>query len=112
MMRGASLTRNPTLDSIRLNTRTVSAGATATSSDYTILCDASGGAFTLALPAAASVPRQELVIKKIDASANVVTVDPNGSETIDGALTMGLSSSMQSIVIQSNGVAWFVLSAN
>jgi hypothetical protein len=64
---------------------TKSGGYTISPTDDVILCDASSGAFTITLAAAALRP---LYLKKIDASANVVTVsgqtiDDQSSYTLD-----------------------------
>lgn len=54
--------------------------------DAIILCDTTGGAFTVTLPAATGSGRI-LTFKKTDAAANAVTLDGAGAETIDGAAT-------------------------
>ena len=86
---------------------------TATSADHAIACDASGGAFTVTLPGAASVGAGfMLVIKKVDSSANAVTVDGSGAETIDGALTYSLASQWKYVALMSNGAGWLVMANN
>lgn len=83
---------------------------TATAADHTILCDATGGAFDIDLPAAASHAGRIFVIKKIDATANQVSVDPNGTELIDGASTsFPIANQFMSIAIQSDGTSWHVI---
>lgn len=82
---------------------------TALITDHTIICDASGGAFTVTLPAAATCTDLILIIKKNEASANAVTIDGNASETIDSAATKILSSSMESATLQSDGTEWWIL---
>lgn len=52
--------------------------------------NAVGGAMTINLPAAIGKGRL-VTIKKIDSSANAVTIDGNSSETIDGATTYSLA---------------------
>lgn len=84
---------------------------TATVSDYTILCDATGGGFTVTLPAATSFSGGILCIKKIDATGNTVTIDGNASETIDGATTQSLDVTQEAITIQSSGTNWFIISS-
>lgn len=86
-----------------------SANYIATADDRTILMDASGGARTVTLPLAATSNRVVLTIKKIDSSANAVTIDGNGAETIDGAATQVLAAQWDSFTIQCNGTAWFIL---
>lgn len=80
----------------------------ATATDDYILANAAGGAFSVNLPAATSSTGLVLTIKKIDASANAVTIDGNSSETIDGATTKALSSQYASSTIVCDGSAWFV----
>ncbi len=85
------------------------ANYTATTSDHVILCDATSGAVTVTLPPVASRPGQILVIKKTDSSINVVTLDGNASETIDGAATISLGIQYASYKIMNQGTAWFVI---
>lgn len=58
--------------------------------DYIIVIDASGGVVTVELPAISGASGKRYYIKCIDAT-NIVTIDANGSETIDGDLTLQLS---------------------
>jgi hypothetical protein len=88
---------------------TKTAAYTLVSTDATILSDATSAGFIVTLPAAASNSGRIYNIKKIDATGNVVTVDANGSETIDGSLSQTLDAQWESITIQSNGTAWFIL---
>lgn len=48
-----------------------------------------------------------LNIKKIDSSANTVTIDPDGSATIDGSATKTLTTQYESIMIQWDGTNWY-----
>jgi len=85
---------------------------TATDTDFTIAVSATGGAVTIALPSASTCNGRLYAIKKVDSSTNAVTIDPAGSETIDGATTKTLSSQNAVNIIQSDGVSWKVLSAS
>lgn len=87
------------------------AAYTATATDHTVLCDASGGAFTVTLPKAATNKGKVLVVKKIDAGVNAVTIDGNGSETIEGAATVALSARWASRTVQSDGSNWIILAS-
>lgn len=89
--------------------RTITASETLTKGDVTVLVNAASGAVTAALPPAAEVTGQTLHIKKIDASGNAVTIDPSGSETIDGAATKATATQWASYSIQSNGTGWFII---
>lgn len=79
------------------------------SDTYLLLVDATSGPVTVTLPAAADHSGRILNIKKIDASANVVTIDANGAETIDGAANETLSSQWESRKIISNGINWYLI---
>ena len=78
-------------------------------SDSTVLCDASGGIFTVKLPDVSTFSGFKYNIKKIDTSANDVTVDGDGAN-IDGVATKLLSGSgYPSITVHSDGTGWWVL---
>lgn len=89
--------------------RAITASPTITAQDYTFLCDAAAAAFGVVLPAAATMNGRIFVFKKIDASANAVTITPTSSELIDGAASLVISGQYDSYTIQSNGSAWWVL---
>lgn len=80
-----------------ITTRTTTGGLTAASVHTTSLADATAGAIVLTLGTAASMINRLLVIKKIDATANTVTIQGNGAETIDGTNTRVLSTQYSSI---------------
>jgi hypothetical protein len=90
-------------------TASKTAAYTITGSDSTVLCDATAGAFSVTLPAASGAIGRVFTVKKTDASVNAVTIDANGSETIDGELTIPLLYQSESVTVQSNGTTWFVL---
>ncbi len=75
-------------------------------------CDATGGAFTATLPTAAAAGNGSTVyFKKMDASANAITVTRSSSDTIDGATTKALSIQYDIIALVSDGVsAWRIVS--
>ncbi len=91
------------------NIQTISATTTLDDTDAVVLVNASGGAVTVNLPAAAGVTRRSYVIKKTDSSGNVVTVDASGAETIDGTTTRTLASQFDSLTIVCDGTAWFIV---
>jgi hypothetical protein len=88
---------------------TVTATTALTDAHHTVLCDATSGAITINLPAASTATRRIYNVKKIDASANAVTIDGNGAETIDGAATKAIATQWGVLSLQSNGTAWFLL---
>ena len=78
--------------------------------DTVLLGDATGGAFTITLPAVADVSTGKVLhIKKTDSSANAVTVDGSGAETIDDSLTAVLSMQYDAIMVVSDGSEWWIL---
>lgn len=72
--------------------------------DYTIDCTANS--FTVNLPTAVGITGRIYVIK--NSGAGVITIDPDGSETIDGAATQAVVSGA-SFTIQSTGANWIVI---
>lgn len=85
---------------------------TVLTTDYgkTILCDATSAAFTVTLPAVASAGDGFWVnIVKIDASANAVTIDGYGSETINGTATYSLATQYDYATLICDGSEWFVV---
>lgn len=73
-----------------------------------ILVDATAGNVTISLlPAATATDGFEVSFKKIDASVNIVTIDGNASETIDGSLTQVLSTQYDETTLKTNATAWF-----
>lgn len=82
---------------------------TVTSSDYTLLCNATGGSVTFTLTAASARSGQVLVFKKTDSSGNTCVINRAGSDTIDGATSLTLSTQYQSATIQADGTsAWWI----
>ena len=82
---------------------------TATVDDNTVLCNGTSAGFTITLPASSGNSGLKYNIKKIDSSVNTITIDGNASETIDGNLTVSLSSQYDSYTIQCDGTNWYIL---
>ncbi len=74
------------------------------------ICDATSSNQTFTLPAAATMTGLKFTFKKIDVSANTVTITPDGSEKIDGAANYIISSLYESITIISDGSNWYIIS--
>lgn len=94
------------------NVESVSVDTTLNINHHTVLVDASGGSKVITLPTAASARYRVYTIKKDDSSGNTVTIDGDGSETIDGATTQVLSTQHASLMIQSTGSKWIILAKN
>jgi hypothetical protein len=71
--------------------------------NYQVLVNATGGAVTVVLPAAANNTGRDIDVKKTDSSANAVTVDGNGAETIDGSATKVISTQNVNYTFRSDG---------
>ena len=89
--------------------RSVSASTTITTSDYAILANSTAGAISVTLPAASTVTGRIFFVKRVNAGANNVVIDPNAAETIDGAATHTLSAQWARVEFISNGSAWFII---
>jgi len=79
---------------------------TATTSDYFIDC--TSGTFTVNLFTAVGNTGRILIIK--NSGTGTITVDPNGSQTIDGATTQSLATQWSRIHIISDGANWKIIS--
>lgn len=81
--------------------------AAQTTGDVILLVDATaaGGAVTINLPTAVG-NTAKFTIKKIDAGADIVTIDANGAETIDSDATKEILFENTSITIVSDGANW------
>jgi hypothetical protein len=105
-----------TQNSFYVGNTTLSANTTLTEQDmidnYSFRVDATGGARTITLPPYGSVGQFIVNIRKVDSSGNAVTIEADGSETINGALTYVLATQYKSVILQSvNSVGWEVISA-
>lgn len=69
-----------------------------TNADFTILANASAGAFTINLPAS-PVNGELSNIKKIDSTNNIVTINGNGYN-IDGSTSIGIRHQYNSVTLQ------------
>lgn len=74
-----------------------------------ILGDASGGAITITLPPAATAEGLLVRVKKVDASANAVTVDGDGAETIDDMASIDLAAQYTAVALVSDGTEWWIV---
>jgi hypothetical protein len=93
----------------RLNIVSKSAAYTLVDGDDVCLGDATGAAFSVTLPAVALYTGRVFIVKKIDASANAVTIDGNGAETIDGAATVALATQYESRTLLAGTTGWHII---
>lgn len=96
---------------VQSRTRVVSktAAYSVESDVFLVRVDTTSAGFTVMLPPAATYPGRQIAVKKIDASANNVTVDGDGSETIDGAATKVWNTQYLSYTFISNGTNWDII---
>lgn len=100
----------PILNGVRNATAASKTGTyAALTTDYFVPCNAGSGGFTVSLPAASGNTGLTYVIKKTDSSFNAVTIDPNGSETIDGQTTTTLNTQNEALTIQCDGSNWQII---
>ena len=85
---------------------TVPTGAAGTACQLTVA--GSGGSRTLTLYAASGNSGRQVKVKKIDSSANTVTIDGNSSEQIDGATTQVISAQYTSLSLVCDGSNWHI----
>jgi hypothetical protein len=66
--------------------------------------------YTLELPTAVGNLGRYFILYKSDDNSNLVTMDGNGAETIDGQLTYtGLNYQYAVVIFRSNGVEWIIV---
>ena len=87
--------------------RTISTSGSILATDYYIFAS---GNITLTLPTIASTINQTFVIKRTDSNlANLITVDGNGSETIEGSANTILHTLDETLTIQNDGSQWRIV---
>jgi len=87
------------------------AAYTAKITDKLIKLDSSGGVFTVTLPTAVGAAGQTLTFKMVGTGTNAVTLDGDGTETIDGSATnTELDAQWDVITLMSDGSNWLIVS--
>jgi hypothetical protein len=74
-----------------------------------ILADTSGGGFTVTLPLAATCTGKPITIKKISSDGNVLLVDAQGAEEIDGSPNLSITGQYVSPTVVSDGTNWWII---
>lgn len=97
----------------RFTTRVVAVDSayTVEADDGTVLVDTSSTAVTVTLPTAVGQSGRIYTIKDAtgNAETNNITIDGDGSETIDGAATHTLDQDWAAVTVQSDGANWLVV---
>lgn len=108
-----SVSDKANLSSPAVNSQSANYTVLTSDQNKTILVNATSGNITITLLASATAGSGfELTIKKTDSTANTVTIDGNGSETIDGATTQVLAFQNNSMTIISDGTNWQIKDRN
>lgn len=82
---------------------------TVLTSDNVILANCAAGGVILQLPPAASAIGQAFFFKKIDATANPMTIQADGSELIDGLNAQVTTTQWESFTVVSDGSQYYIL---
>lgn len=77
--------------------------------DVLVRTDCTSGAVTITLYTAVGNTGKMVSVKKIDSSANAVTIATTSSQTIDGSTTRTISSQYNSLTMVSNGTNWDII---
>jgi len=85
----------------------ITAATTLNATHNVLLCN--NGPYTVTLPAANANTSRVYKIKNIDPQSDVITIDANASETIEGALTYALQPYKHAITIISDGANWHII---
>lgn len=85
------------------------ANYTLTANDEAVKFDTSSGNLTAFLPTAVGIKGKWYSVIKVSAS-NTLTVEPDGSETINGSLNYAITANNSVITFQSDGANWFITS--
>lgn len=80
-------------------------------SHYMHLVNATNGAITIELPAAADAQSAEITVKKVDNTGNLVTITEDGGDGPDGN-TLQLGGPNDYATLISNGANWYIKSSN
>jgi len=86
----------------------ITANTTATGPSF-VEVDASSSNIIVTLPPAAINTGLTIIVTKTDSTANTVTVNPDGAETINGAANFILEVQEESITAISNGTNWRII---
>jgi len=99
------------LEAVAKATRVDTTGSyTLTTANVIALANCAGGTITYTLPAASGNGGQRYYIKKTDSSANAVTINRAGADTIDGQTSQVIRIQYQCLMLVSDGTsAWYII---
>ena len=97
----------------KLITSTIAAAKTTTvtlgSDEEFVQLSSSGGAYTVTLPAVADMVGRTLVLMKTTSDFNIITIDGNASETINGVATTTLATQYECLHLLGTSGGWVVV---
>jgi len=93
----------------KANVASISNTYTVTTNDNYLFANSSTGAFSINLPTAVGNYGQYVTIKKVDSTANDITIDPNLSETIDEQPTKIINTQYSVLTIVADGSNWWIV---
>jgi len=96
-------------ESSTLDVTEFSSNVSPTVTNQLLVGNAAGGQVYVSLPAAVNVSGKVYCIKKVDSTINAVTIDADGSETIDGDLTIDITGQYDALTVVSNGTSWLII---
>jgi hypothetical protein len=75
-----------------------------------VVANAASGAVTLTLPASTLATGFQYTVKKVDTTSNVVYIDGNAAETIDGSSSLSLIDAQYDVItIACSGTTWYII---
>ena len=91
------------------STPTLTGATGLTLSNAVIFANCTTGSFIITLPPVSTSTNSMITIKKIDSTANTVTVKGNAAELIDNSNTQIISTQWVSITVVCNGSNWYIV---
>lgn len=71
-----------------------------------VLCNPTGGAFTVTLPSAVNLDGRSILVSNRSSSTTAITIDGFGAETINGAATQTIVTAWQTVILIPDGTNW------
>lgn len=87
----------------------ITANYAANTDNEIILASAAGGAITVSLPDVKQFMGQTVLVKKMDATGNAVTVMPKAGMLIDGLASRSITTQYMSYTVYSTGMEWVIV---
>jgi hypothetical protein len=98
-----------TVDGMRYATTTKTTAYTLTTTDETVIVDATSASVNITLPSASANPGQLYTIVKKDATTNSVNLVASGGALVNGTASYALTTQYAQISVQSDGTNWYIV---